>query len=37
MQNILEQYKSVTEAEVKIWFEVGAISDFPENSGACIK
>lgn len=37
MENILEQYKSVTEAEVKEWFKVGVVSDFPENSGACIK
>ena len=37
MQNILEQYKSVTESEVKTWFVVGTVSDFPENSGACIK
>ncbi len=37
MQNILEQYKSVTDASVTDWFNVGEISDFPENSGACIK
>ena len=37
MQDILEQYKSVSEAQVANWFKVGAISDFPENSGACIK
>jgi len=37
MENILEQYKSVSENEIKTWFQVGAISDFPENSGACIK
>ena len=37
MENILEQYKSVTESNVKEWFNVGVVSDFPENSGACIK
>lgn len=37
MENILEQYKSVAENDAKIWFKVGVISDFPENSGACIK
>jgi len=36
-EDILEQYKSVTAAEVKTWFRVGEVSDFPENSGACIK
>ncbi|NNC49869.1 MAG: nitrite reductase small subunit NirD [Flaviramulus sp.] len=37
MQEILKQYESVNEADVKNWFEVGNVSDFPENSGACIK
>lgn len=37
MENILEQYKTVAENEAKIWFKVGVITDFPENSGACIK
>ena len=37
MENILEQYKSVDENEVSTWFEVGATTNFPENSGACIK
>ena len=37
MENILEQYKSVSEANVNQWFKVGKTSDFPENSGACIK
>ena len=37
MENILEQYKSVSITDVKTWFKVGVISDFPENSGACIK
>ncbi|WP_339893680.1 nitrite reductase small subunit NirD [uncultured Algibacter sp.] len=37
MENILEQYKSVVENEVSTWFDVGATTNFPENSGACIK
>ena len=37
MQNILDQYKSVTEDTIKSWFKAGEVSDFPENSGACIK
>ncbi|MBD0823000.1 nitrite reductase small subunit NirD [Aestuariibaculum marinum] len=37
MQDILSQYNSVTESDVTTWFEVGTVSDFPENSGACIK
>ncbi|MCF7561003.1 nitrite reductase small subunit NirD [Sabulilitoribacter multivorans] len=37
MQDILKQYETVTQADVKEWFFVGNVSDFPENSGACIK
>lgn len=37
MQEILNQYKTVAEADVTTWFKVGNVSDFPENSGACIK
>lgn len=37
MQNILDQYKSVSSGTVKSWFKAGEISDFPENSGACVK
>ena len=37
MQNLLDQYKSVSNTKVKTWFEVGKIEDFPENSGSCIK
>ncbi|OEK08138.1 nitrite reductase small subunit [Flavivirga aquatica] len=36
-EDILKQYETVTEGNVKEWFEVGKVSDFPENSGACIK
>lgn len=37
MEDILKQYKTVTESSLKEWFKVGTVSDFPENSGACIK
>ena len=37
MQDILSQYETVSETAVKAWFMVGETSDFPENSGACIK
>lgn len=37
MQDILSQYESVTEGDVKEWFRVGEVADFPVNSGACIK
>ncbi|QXP59377.1 nitrite reductase small subunit NirD [Olleya sp. HaHaR_3_96] len=37
MEHILNQYESVSNTEVKTWFKVGETSDFPENSGACIK
>ncbi|MDO6758976.1 nitrite reductase small subunit NirD [Tamlana sp. 2_MG-2023] len=36
-QDILDQYQSVSEEQVKDWFKVGVVEDFPENSGACIK
>ncbi|AUC76995.1 nitrite reductase small subunit NirD [Olleya sp. Bg11-27] len=37
MEHILNRYESVSNTEVKTWFKVGQTSDFPENSGACIK
>ena len=38
MQEImLSQYETVTENEVRTWFRVGTVSDFPKNGGACIK
>ncbi|WP_282135653.1 nitrite reductase small subunit NirD [Seonamhaeicola maritimus] len=37
MQDILSKYQTVLEADVTTWFEVGQVSDFLENSGACIK
>lgn len=37
MQDLLNQYQTVSEDKVTEWFHVGDVSDFPENSGACIK
>ena len=37
MQEVLEKYQSVLEENVTEWFKVGKKTDFPENSGACIK
>ncbi len=37
MREVLEKYKTVVESEVNYWFKVGKATDFPENSGACIK
>lgn len=37
MQDILQQYSTVQEAEVSTWFKVGMVEDFPKNSGACVK
>jgi nitrite reductase (NADH) small subunit len=37
MENILNQYETVAQNEVKIWFKAGNTSDFPSNGGGCIK
>ncbi len=37
MQDILNQYQTVTDATAKIWFNVGNINDFQEDGGSCIK
>ncbi len=37
MQEVLEKYKTVSESNVSEWFKVGKTTDFPEDSGACIK
>tara|TARA_R110002020_G_scaffold179023_3_gene372123 strand:+ start:179 stop:556 length:378 start_codon:yes stop_codon:yes gene_type:complete len=37
MQDILNQYGTVSNDTVTTWFAVGNVSDFPENGGACIK
>ena len=36
-ETMLSQYETVTNNEVKTWFRVGNVNDFPENGGACIK
>jgi nitrite reductase (NADH) small subunit len=37
MQELVDKYKSVAVENVTEWFKVGLTTDFPENSGACIK
>ena len=37
MEELLSKYETVTTENLKEWFKVGETSDFPENSGACIK
>lgn len=37
MENILNEYKSVAEKDIKNWFLAGKVSDFPVDGGACIK
>jgi nitrite reductase (NADH) small subunit len=36
-ETMLSQYETVTENDVKTWFKVGNVNDFPDNGGACIK
>ena len=37
MEEILNQYETVTYEEVKVWFNAGKTSDFPTDGGGCIK
>jgi len=37
MEELLNQYQTVTFSDAIFWFKVGKTSDFPENGGACIK
>jgi len=37
MDTILSQYKTTKESDVIVWFKAGAIADFFENGGGCIK
>ena len=37
MQEVLEKYKTDSESNVSEWFKVGKTTDFPEDSGACVK
>jgi len=37
MSSILENYKTIKEAEVTNWFKAAPVGKFPENGGACVK
>lgn len=37
METLLDNYKTTTIKNVKVWFKAGAVSDFSENGGSCIK
>ena len=37
MDTILSQYKTTAISDVTVWFKAGAVTDFFENGGACIK
>ncbi|WP_367768917.1 nitrite reductase small subunit NirD [Flavobacterium sp. WC2421] len=37
MEEILNQYATVTPEEVKVWFKAGSTKDFPADGGGCIK
>lgn len=37
MEELVNLYQSVPQSDVISWIRVGAVHDFPENAGACIK
>ncbi|MCF8715303.1 nitrite reductase small subunit NirD [Joostella atrarenae] len=37
MEQLLQQYQSVTQNKVMHWFKAGNINDFPKDGGACVK
>jgi len=37
MSAFFEKYFTTSEDEVKVWFKAAAVSNFPENGGACVK
>ncbi|MDI1322450.1 MAG: nitrite reductase small subunit NirD [Algoriphagus sp.] len=37
MEEIVSLYQTVNSEEVISWVRVGAVNDFPENAGACIR
>ncbi len=37
MKEILDQYRTVNEQEIREWFLAGKISDFPRDGGVCVK
>ena len=37
MNTLLDIYKTTSIDKVKVWYKAGAVSDFSENGGACVK
>ena len=37
MNAIMESYSTVKEKNVKVWFRVSPVTEFPENGGLCVK
>jgi nitrite reductase (NADH) small subunit len=37
MEELINQYETVTAENVKVWFNAGTTKDFPSNRGGCIK
>lgn len=37
METLLLKYKTVKEADVKVWFKAAPVSAFPKDGGACVK
>ena len=37
MDTLLLKYKTVKEADVKVWFKAAPVSAFPKDGGACVK
>ncbi len=37
MDTILSKYKSTLESDVKVWFQVSTVNEFPIDGGLCIK
>ena len=37
MDTILSQYKTTAESDVTVWFKAGAVTDFFQNGGGCVK
>lgn len=35
--SLLDQYKTVSESDVKEWFKAAPVTAFPKNGGACVK
>jgi len=37
METIFSNYKTVNKSDVKIWFKVASVNDFPKDGGVCVK